>query len=259
MTRTRRAAVRAAFGYTQYAVAILSGIVLVPLVLHRLGARQWGLWLASGELLGYAALVDLGVLGVLPWMLAESDGRKDRTAMRTLIANGLLVGAIVGVGYAVVIGALWTVLPSILRLSPADRAMIGPPLVIVIVATAIGYPCRVFSAVLAGIQDVVFNGALAALQTLVGVVITLVLLLKGYGLYALAFAAAVPPFLTAAASLVRIAIVAPDLLWGWPRPAWDSVRHLLTNGVGVWLGIFGWQLVAEIGRASCRERVYVLV
>ena len=66
MSRTRKAAAIAIFGYLQFAVAIVTGVFLVPLTLHSIGARTWGVWLASGEVLGYAGMADLGVLSVLP-------------------------------------------------------------------------------------------------------------------------------------------------------------------------------------------------
>ena len=88
MSRTKRATIAAGFGYAHFGFALIIGIVTVPLLLDRLGTRTWGLWLATGELLAYAAMVDFGVLGVLPWMLAEADGRGDRLAMRRLISNG---------------------------------------------------------------------------------------------------------------------------------------------------------------------------
>lgn len=244
MTRMRLAAMRAVFGYLQFALSIVTGFVLVPMLLRQLGARQYGLWLASGDLLGYAAVADLGVLGVLPWMLAEADGRKDRDAIRTLMANGLLVGTIVAVGYVVAIGLLWSAFPSMLRLTPNDRVMLAAPLVIVVAATMITYPFRVFQAVLSGIQDVVFAGWLATLSSIIGAVLTIALVAKGHGLYALAWGAAVPALFGAIASALRIAFVAPDLLRELPRPRWADVRHLLTNGLGVWLAIFGWQLLA---------------
>lgn len=244
MSRMRRAAVAASFSYLQYALAIVSGILLVPLTLHYLGARTYGLWLASGELLGYAAMVDLGVVGVMPWMLAEADGRCDRTGMRALIVNGLIVGLGVGVGYALVATALWVVLPSALRLGPTDREALARPLALLVATMVVVYPLRVFSAVVSGLQDVVFNGVITVAQGLVAIAITVVLLLNGYGLYALAAAAAASSLLTVLAALARTWVIAPDLLRHWPRPSPAIMRSLLTNGLGVWFGAFGWQLLA---------------
>lgn len=244
MNRLRRATIVASFAYLQYALAIVSGIVMVPLLLHGLGTRTYGLWLASGELLGYAAMIDLGVVGVLPWMLAEADGRGDRAGMRRLVANGLVVGATVGVAYGLVAAVLWMVLPSALTLSAADRAVVGPPLAILVVTLMLAYPLRVFSAVLAGLQDVTFNGWLAVTQSLVSIVVSATLLLRGAGVYAPAVGAAAATLVSVTGALVRTRIIAPDLLRDWPRPSFATVRHLLTNGLGVWGGMFGWQLVA---------------
>lgn len=244
MSRLRRAAVAASFGYLQYGLAIVSGVLLVPFTLHYLGTRSYGLWLASGELLGYAAMVDLGVVGVLPWMLAEADGRQDRAAMRGLVVNGLVVALLVGVGYAALAAALWLVLPSALSLGAADRDALRAPLALLVAATMIAYPLRVFSAVIAGLQDVTFNGMLTVAQSVFAVVLTVVLLYQGYGLYALAIASAAGALVMAAGALARTVVIAPDLLRGWPRPTLGAVRALLANGLGVWFGAFGWQLLS---------------
>src|SRR5919198_5008198 len=188
MTRARNAAITAAFSYVQYALAIASGFVLVPLTLAHVGARPWGLWLASGEILNYAGMVDLGILAVLPWMLAEADGRGDRDRMRRLVSQGVWIGAIVGVGYVAVAAMLWRLLPSALFLTPADRALVAVPLAVVVVATMLRYPLAAFRAVLTGLQDVVFNGFVSMVQAALSFTLTVALLLNGYGLFALAYA-----------------------------------------------------------------------
>ena len=244
MNRLRRATIVASFAYLQYGLALVSGIVMVPLLLRGLGTRTYGLWLASGELLGYAAMVDLGVVGVLPWMLAEADGRGDRDGMRRLVANGLVVGASVGLAYGLLAALLWLVLPGALSLSAADGAIVGPPLAILVVTLMLAYPLRVFSAVLVGVQDVTFNGWLAVTQGLVSIVVSATLLWNGAGVYAPALGSAAATTVSVLVAFARTVAIAPDLLRGWPRPSWRMCRTLLTNGVGVWGGMFGWQLVA---------------
>jgi hypothetical protein len=96
MTRARRAVITAGFAYAQYAMAIIPGLILVPLTWSSLGARTYGLWLTTGELLAYAAMVDPGVLGVLPWLIAEADGASDRSAVRRLFSNGVVAGLVAG-------------------------------------------------------------------------------------------------------------------------------------------------------------------
>jgi hypothetical protein len=150
----------------------------------------------------------------------------------------------VALGYGAVAVVLWRVLPGALRLSETDRALLVGPLAIVVGTTMVTYPMRVFSALIAGVQDVRFNGMTGVAQVATSLLVTAVMLTKGYGVYALAVASAASGALPSLACAVRALVLAPDLLTRWPWPERDGVRHLLTNGVGGWLGSFGWQLVA---------------
>jgi O-antigen/teichoic acid export membrane protein len=244
MSRIRKAAIMAGFTYAQFAVGILSGIILVPLTLHYVGARSWGLWLATGELLSYAGMTDLGIIGVMPWMVAEADGRQDRAAMRKFVGHGVWIGGCLGLVYAAVATILWIALPSVLRLSEADRLLVGAPFAALIVSQVLNHPFRVFRATLWGIQDAWFNGVLSIVHSVLTMIISIALMMNGYGLFALALGAGLPPFIVFAMALARLRVVAPDLMSGWTRPTFADARLLLTNGAGVWLAAMGWQLLS---------------
>ncbi len=241
MARTRKALVASFLVYIQFAAGIAVALISVPLVLDRLGARLYGIWLASGEALAYVALMDFGVLGVLPWMVAEADGRRDREQIRRLIANGLAAGALAGVATLAVGAAGWWLFAG--RLSPAERAALAGPFMLLVTLTAVTSPLWVFAAVLGGLQDAAFNGIFGVARILLNGALTIGLLLAGAGLYALAAAAVVPPLVIMLASAGRLASVAPDLLRGWARPSAGELRRLVREGLGGWLGAFGWRLV----------------
>jgi O-antigen/teichoic acid export membrane protein len=118
------------------------------------------------------------------------------------------------------------------------------PLLLLVAATAVAYPLRTFSALLAGLQDALFNGVLNVAQSATYFAIALVGLSRGWGLYALALASASSTLVAVAASFVRALVIAPDLLSRWPRPQPATIRSLLANGVGVWIAGFGWRLMA---------------
>ena len=136
-------------------------------------------------------------------------------------------------------------LPSALHLTPLDRAAIGPPLAMLVAFTALSYPLRTFPATLLGLQDMTFYGVIRIVQSVLDVIITVVLLLKGYGLYALAWGTVVPTAVLLVASVIRLAIVAPDLMKGWMPPALKELSPLVFNGFGVWLAGFGWMLLSS--------------
>ncbi|HEY2433869.1 MAG TPA: hypothetical protein VGI12_14435 [Vicinamibacterales bacterium] len=258
MSRTIRATLTALFGYARFGIAVATGLWLVPFTLHHVGARSYGLWLASGELLAYASLTDFGVLVTVPWLIAEVDGRGDRDGMRRLLANGVAAALLSAAGYAVIGGVLIAALPHVIHLEAAERAPVVGATLIIAVAGVVAYPLRVFYCVLVGMQDVRFTGAVDLVQVPFGVILTAALLQAGDGLYALAVGVAVPQLVAGLVFLVRVAAVAPDLLRGWRVPLWRDVRALFREGTGAWLGGWGWRLIsatdglvlAALGRAT---------
>lgn len=244
MSRTRKAGTIAAFSYLQFALAFGSGIVLLPFILGRIGTESYGLWLACGELLAYSAMVDVGVLGVLPWLIAEKDGQRDRQAMRDLICNGAAVACVISVLYFLVALLMWHFASRIVDLTEAQRQILAGPLLLVVVGTALAFPLRAFFTVLAGLQDAVFTGLMSSSQWALNIVIILSLLTKSYGLYALAIAAAVPPMVVSLLCLIRIKFIARDLLAGWKRPSFSQMLYVVRQGFGGWMGGFGWRMTA---------------
>jgi O-antigen/teichoic acid export membrane protein len=244
MTRTRKAVVTSAFGYLQFASAIVLGLVVMPMVLRQVEPRAYGLWLAVGELLGYLALADIGVFAVLPWTIAEADGRRDRPEIRRFISNGAAIGAGVALLTSAAVAVFWRWAPSAIGLTPDDRVILGGPLVIIVVATVTAAPLAIFNTVLIGLQDVTYVGAAAVARSVATAALTVGLLLSGGGLYALSIGAAAPMVFFAALATVRLVRLEPELVRGWPRPSLAGIRQLIIAGVGAWLGGFGWRLAA---------------
>jgi O-antigen/teichoic acid export membrane protein len=262
MSRSRKALITAGFSYAQTAIGIALAVVVTRFLVQRLGDSLYSLWLASGALLAYAALADLGIFGVLPWLIAEADGKKDRPAMRALVAHGCAVGVLVGTAYVLVALVLWTVFPSVLHATAADRAQLFGPLALMVAATFLSYPLRVFVALLAGVQDVFFSGFISLGQLVLSNALIVTLTWRGYGLYGVASGAAIPPLLIGAAALVRTLIKQRDVLRDWPRLEWRIARPILSGGMGAWMGSMGWQLAFSsdaivIGYVGKRELITV--
>lgn len=244
MSRRRKAGIQATFGYINFGLGFISGILIVPLVLKLVGARSYGLWLACGELLAYSAMIDLGVLNILPWIVAEKDGQKDRRALAQLIANGLVVSTVVAIAYLAFALLLWQFAFGLTALDDAQRGELFGPILFLIAGTALAFPLRTFHSVLAGLQDVTFSGAASLAHWALNISLIIFLLLDGYGLYALAAAAVIPQLALAVASFLRLKSIAPDLFEGWARPSLSNLFQLTREGIGAWLSSFGWRMIS---------------
>jgi O-antigen/teichoic acid export membrane protein len=244
VSRTRRAGIAAAFGYVQFGLSLVTGFAIVPFVLSRVPNDLYGVWLAFGEVLAYSSMVDLGVVGVVPWLLAEAHGRGDRAAMREVLGASLAFSsAASGLFVLLACGAL-ALAPSIGTLDAAQRAAVAGPLLLLVGGMAVTMPLRTFYAATVGLQDVSFVGTLALSQMAVGVAITVGLLLGGAGLYALAAAVVVPQVISVAACWLRLRAREPDLLRGWGRPRWAVIRSTAAQGFGSWTASLGWRMVS---------------
>ncbi len=244
MTRIARATIATVFGYLRFSLALIAGLVVIPFVIGELGPRLYGFWLASGEVLGYAAMADFGLLGTMPWLVAEADGRRDRDGIRRLMSHGAAAAIALTVVYAAGVLLLWNVLPSLLRLTAAERELVLGPFVLVSAVGGLAMPLRLFNVTLAGLQDVKFQGIASACAWAADVTLTVVLLKLGYGLYALAIAAAFPGLASAVAAAVRVRIVAPDLMQAWPRPTRSGLSRLFHESIGGWFSQWGWRLTS---------------
>ena len=95
MSRTTRVLGGAGVGYLHRIAIILLGLWLTPFLLRRVGQHEYGLWLVAGQLLGYLALLDLGVLAILPREVAALSGQADKAKAGADIAALLArVGAL---------------------------------------------------------------------------------------------------------------------------------------------------------------------
>ena len=244
MSRTARATTTAAFSYVRFAVSIATGLWLVPFTLQHVGARLYGFWLASGELLAYAALTEFGVLITVPWLIAQADGAGDRERMRSIVTTAVGAALVSSTGYAIVVTGLILALPFAVHLGPAEHHAVLGPVLIVAAAGIFVHPLRVFYSALMGLQDVLFIGVMDLVWLVLGVAATAVMLDAGFGLYAVALGTALPQLFAGLVNLMRVGSIAPDLLRSWRIPPWADVRALFKEGTGAWIGGWGWRLIS---------------
>jgi O-antigen/teichoic acid export membrane protein len=244
MSRTARATTSAFFGYTKFAISIVAGLWLVPFTLSHVGPRLYGFWLASGELLAYAALTEFGVLVTVPWLVAEADGANDRERMRSLVTTGVAAALVSSAGYAILVVGLIAALPFIVHLDAFERSAVLGPVVIVAAAGICVHPLRVFYSVLVGLQDVRFNGVMDLTSVILTVGATAGMLQAGLGLYAIALGTALPQLVVGLVNLLRVGAIAPDLLRRWRLPPRSDVSALFKEGTGAWMGGWGWRLIS---------------
>lgn len=201
MTRTRRFLGGLTVGYANQALVTLVGLWLTAFLLARLGQSDYGLWLVGTQVLGYLLLLDLGVVALLPREAAFATGRSGGAAEAADLPE--IVGRTARLVFwqmplvALVAAIVWFALPQ-------DWEPLRGPLGIVVIVFVIGFPMRMFQALLNGLQDLAYLGLVYTGTWIVGTAVTVLLVVEGLGLYALAIGWALAQLLSQALWLGRV-------------------------------------------------------
>src|SRR6266516_3729156 len=84
------------YSVTGYAVQVLVILIFTPLLLHRMGASNFGLWMLSISFLGLAGLFDLGLGTTIAKYIAEYQERKEVDGLSATATMGFLIYLSIG-------------------------------------------------------------------------------------------------------------------------------------------------------------------
>lgn len=183
MSRTKRFIGGVAFGYAGQFLTIAVGLWLTPFLLGRVGQHDYGLWLVGTQVLAYLALMDFGLIALLPREAAFATGGAEKVEAATELS--LLVGQTARlIAWQMPFVAL-AALVSWLMLSAA-WVELRDPIGVVLLSFVLAFPLRLFNALLQGLQDFSFVGRVGIVSYLLSTTITIGLVVADWGLYALA-------------------------------------------------------------------------
>ena len=230
-TRSSRVAGAVQVNYVYQAAVLVAGLWLTPFLIREIGNHDYGLWLAGAQIVAWMYVMDLGVVALLPretaFAVGRSAGTGDQGPVTKLIDQTTMILLWQLPVVALVTAVAWGLLPE-------EEARLRGPLLVVFGVFLVGFPLRVFPAVLQGVQDIVYASAQTFIGWAIGFVLTVVLVRAGLGLYALAIGYAAVQVYQYATSWVRLRTRHRGLLPSRLTPLrWAQARGLLASGVWV--------------------------
>jgi O-antigen/teichoic acid export membrane protein len=82
--------------YAVYAAAIVSGLVVTPVVIHSIGTPAFGVWSFIGSVTIYISVLDFGVGPSVVRFAAEAHGRRAPDDLNEIASTGLAMYAVIG-------------------------------------------------------------------------------------------------------------------------------------------------------------------
>src|SRR5688500_4055202 len=131
--------------YAVYAAAMVSGLVVTPVVLDAMGTEAYGIWAVIGAITIYLSVLDLGVGPSIVRFAAEARGRGAPEDTNALASVGLALYAVIGIATLPVgLGLAW-VTPALVE-TPDD--LVWPARIsafLVVLSIAARFPLGLFN------------------------------------------------------------------------------------------------------------------
>ena len=234
--RSSRIAGAVGLGYLSQFLTVGIGLWLTPFLLHRLGLRDYGLWLLALQLTSYLVLLDLGVVALLPRETAYAVGRaggNQRSPELPLLIGRTLRIVILQLPLVAAIAV------GLLLLLPSEWQPLRGPLCLIVGTFVAMFPIRLLHAILQGLQELPYLAKVSLATWSLGTLTTVSLVFLHVGLYAVAIGWVVSQVTSALLWWVRISFyhrevlpstippVTRDTLRGWVRSGlWVSVAQV---------------------------------
>ncbi len=189
--------------YAVYAAAIVSGLVVTPIVVRALGKDGYGAWSTIGAITTYLSVLDLGVTPAIVRYAAEARGRKAPAEISEVASTGLVMYAVIGL-LTLPVGALlvW-VLPSIGHIPHHLAGDVRLATALIVLSIALRFPLGLFNNLLVAQQRQDLQNVGSFVSTALYALLAGVLMSRGGGLVLLAA-------LVLGTTLVRLTL---PLLW----------------------------------------------
>lgn len=186
MNQSKRLISNTIWNICSLAIAMVTGIVTTPFILHHLGKNVYGIWALTGSLFAYSQLLSLGLNSAVNLWVPKYLVNKNKDGINNVVNTALFANVIAAAILAVAVIVMMYGFPYWFNVPPELR--VPSRLTVAIVGTGFIFliSLNAFTAVLSGLQRYDYI-AISEIATSIGRFISIIVILySGYGLIALA-------------------------------------------------------------------------
>jgi O-antigen/teichoic acid export membrane protein len=188
MISNKRASIYRLLGdYMFLGINFVQGFVLIPLYLHNIDSREYGAWLATGNILAYLGLLDFGINAALMQKISFRLGKSELSKLGSLISVGILISLFLSSICLTIIFILAPYIPAFVNIHSGSRDILVQSFKIAGCGTCTMIITYSISSILIGLKRTLFNAIVGILSSVVGIIVTLLLLFRHLGISAIAY------------------------------------------------------------------------
>jgi O-antigen/teichoic acid export membrane protein len=174
------------FNYYTIAFSIVWGILLVPLYLKYIPLNIYGAWLATGNIIAWLTVVDPGISDVLRQQVGSAYGAGETRKLNEYLSSGILLSLIVSL--LILIGGFISrnYIIELINLTDLNSILVvKKAFILAVVGSSLLIFSFGFTSFSQGLLSSVGIGMVYVVATISSLVVNVVLLYRGYGLYSI--------------------------------------------------------------------------
>ena len=249
--RTHRFLVDTVWTWASVGANLLTGLVLSPYIIRKLGADGYGLWSLVFSIVGYYAVMDLGFRSAVITMTAEYEARGERDKINVLLSSTLAYSIPVALALLGVSAVLVMQAPAWFHVSEHFHAGFRNSLAIAGFTVALTFVFNPINGCLEGLQKFRELNQLRAGVLLLRALASAAMLWAGYGLLGLTLCA------------LGSGVIGTAGYWRILRASLPGLRirrSLVSFGVFREAAVYGFHTtVAGIGQVAVEQTPTVLI
>lgn len=174
------------FHYYAIIFSVIWGILLVPLYLKYIPLEIYGAWLATGNIISWLTVVDPGISDVLRQKVGLAYGASEINKLNDLLVSGSILNLLVSLMLLIIGLILSNFVPELLKLNSSNiYLIIKNAFILSVISGSLLIFSFGFTSFNQGLLSSVGIGTIYVIATISSLLINILLLFDGYGLYSI--------------------------------------------------------------------------
>ena len=190
-------------------VMAASNLLLTPLMIHHLGAVDYGVWVLAGSVLDYYGLLDLGMRSAMFRYVALYRGGDQREEVDRTFSSALFLVVATALLICILSVSVAFVVPHYMALKDVSPSTFGTLLLLLGISIAIMFPTRMFATYISAHQRWDLYNAAGIVAIITRAIAIVAVLELGYGILSLAIVTVVVSVLSIGQHVIFLRIADP--------------------------------------------------
>ena len=223
----RRVAAGTASNVLGRVVVLASRIAVTPVIVHAVGATDYGVWILVGSIASFGAILELGISAGLVKYVAEHSARSETGEAARIVAAGAWLYRLLAAFFAATGLAIALLAPVVLGLEGEPAELARALGIVASVDLGLSMLSLAPMSVLRGLQRFPTVNAIQAGAALLGVALTVAVVLADRGIVEVSAAWALATGASAAAFTLAARRAAPEHMAGGARRDRERILRLI--------------------------------